>query len=665
MATNINDLIDDMKDISIRLFKDTSSKFIEKLENSESHKHFIGLVKLQAEEVLSALKIEDAACQTSADSTSAVQMSKVCSSNSLKSPKSSLSKIDLSQIKKFSPLVNDGNKIRCTAPWCTSKFSHKRSYDKHMSRFHRNLSIDPTITDPPGTCELLTAGKPCRAALCERAMMYHLEHIHGVHRPEDHFLYGFNTSSDIPSAVFVPNSHRYEAKKTSALNIRDVIIISQNVKKGSKKSYPMISQRSNTEAIIDDTTPKQPKAVKRKRIRFRRSSSDSSLDNSYQGRKEKALSTPKRIRKDENDDIQTSIMKASLTSGSKTQTLTQSVPSYSREASVELLKYSLKEEKSEVVTVNSVPSYSREASVEFLKYSVKEEKSEGVTDEFACNYAEITIDDDSFETFSQPLLNEESTKDVMNLSSNDIVLSQCDGKVESKGDPSQSVSPEREKKSSSHSSTTDDSSSSSSQCADNSSKSQKDDPSEKDKSCEENDNLSQNSSDSNDDDLQMFVQEFEDYNETLANTSFTDDSTKNISQDDQPTDDDSDIEEGDGDLYTIIRRRNRDIRYNNRNVTIIPLHERDENRLFIEDFKQFIQKFSVTPANRKMSTIDKACSHLFIQDDSFLNYEFKLNPEFTLENLRNFTAKSFENLKYPGDWITETAGNNGNKGSLY
>ena len=40
----------------------------------------------------------------------------------------------------------------------------------------------------------------------------------------------------------------------------------------------------------------------------------------------------------------------------------------------------------------------------------------------------------------------------------------------------------------------------------------------------------------------------------------------------------------------------------------------------------------------------------------------RLNPEFNLENLRNFSSNTFVHLRYPGDWISDTAGTIGNKG---
>lgn len=130
LSVNINDLLEDPKHLGIKIFQDTSKKFMEKLENSENHQNFIGLLNLQIKELISVMNSSDDNVNTSVVSPSSLQVSKACSSNTLKTPKSVTSKIDLEKIKKFSPLVMHDNKIRCSAPWCKSKFSYKRSYDK-------------------------------------------------------------------------------------------------------------------------------------------------------------------------------------------------------------------------------------------------------------------------------------------------------------------------------------------------------------------------------------------------------------------------------------------------------------------------------------------------------------------------------------------------------
>ena len=449
-----------------------------------------------------------------------------------------------------------------------------------MAQFHSNINIDPTVTDPPGTCELLTGGEPCHAALCERAMLYHIEHIHGIHKPVDHFLYGFDTSSDVPSAVFVPNSHRYEAKKTSDLDIENIIVISQKVKKSGKNLYPKLSNPTDMKVVInepDNITPKHQKPAKRKRIIRLKSSSDSSQDtSSKQSRKE---TPPTKVGRFDTSDV----------SNSKHQ-------------------------------------------LEDIDSNVLETSPPGLSSDY---YSHDFDDDDFFQALTQPIV----YQDNIEIESENIDEQRTEAlkDIESGKSDNESKLPEKDLLSTQSSGG---SSSSSSDSSENSSV----------------------SSQSNDEDINnvsnISIQQFEDFNDNLAKTYVSD---EDISQNNE-IDDDTDMEEGDGDLYTELRHRNRDIRYKIRNLTTIPLYEMEENRIFIEDFKTYLQKFSATPASRKTPTIDKACSHLYLQTDSLLSYEFEKNPEFNLENLRNFSSNTFVHLRYPGDWISDTAGTIGNKG---
>ena len=75
-----------------------------------------------------------------------------------------------------------------------------------MRVFHNNEGVNKHFKDPTGHCELINkvTNRPCRAKLSTRSMLYHLEHLHGVVRPDkDHVLLGFITKS-FRRAVFVP-----------------------------------------------------------------------------------------------------------------------------------------------------------------------------------------------------------------------------------------------------------------------------------------------------------------------------------------------------------------------------------------------------------------------------------------------------------------------------
>ena len=125
---------------------------------------------------------------------------------------------------------------------------------------------------------------------------------------------------------------------------------------------------------------------------------------------------------------------------------------------------------------------------------------------------------------------------------------------------------------------------------------------------------------------------------------------------------DSDYEEGDSQDFTSLRRSNRVLRYDRRNSIDVPLHERAENVKFINDFSDFMQSKNIAAANANNPTLSKAIRHLFHQEDSLLSFETNENGSFCLEKLRCFNSDEFIHLRYPLDWITSTAGRDGNKG---
>ena len=118
---------------------------------------------------------------------------------------------------------------------------------------------------------------------------------------------------------------------------------------------------------------------------------------------------------------------------------------------------------------------------------------------------------------------------------------------------------------------------------------------------------------------------------------------------------DSDYEDNDTTAFTKKRRENKQNRYLQRNTNVLELHELEENKTFIEDMRSYMEKNVISTANTKTPTIDKTVRYLFTKPDSFLNYEYKKNNNFSLENLRNFNESSFQHLSYPLDWILSSA----------
>ena len=58
----------------------------------------------------------------------------------------------------FTPLVDVYSKISCDIQNCDGRFSHKRSYELHVTTLHGHdgFQPDPTKRDPLGTCRLIS-----------------------------------------------------------------------------------------------------------------------------------------------------------------------------------------------------------------------------------------------------------------------------------------------------------------------------------------------------------------------------------------------------------------------------------------------------------------------------------------------------------------------------
>ena len=123
----------------------------------------------------------------------------------------------------------------------------------------------------------------------------------------------------------------------------------------------------------------------------------------------------------------------------------------------------------------------------------------------------------------------------------------------------------------------------------------------------------------------------------------------------------SDYEEGDDSDMTNLRRSNKNIRYQNRNIIVIPLCEKPENKGFIQDFSDFMKKQQTSTSKTDNNTTTKVVSELFTKEDSLLEFEHKKDDAFTLELLRSFHSEVFRHLVYPLDWVVESCGDNGTK----
>ena len=124
----------------------------------------------------------------------------------------------------------------------------------------------------------------------------------------------------------------------------------------------------------------------------------------------------------------------------------------------------------------------------------------------------------------------------------------------------------------------------------------------------------------------------------------------------------SDWEDGDDSEITSLRRQNKKVRYQKRNIAFVPVHESSKNKGFIQDFIQFMKKHLTSTSKTSNITITKTVNELYKKEDSLLEFETKKNDEFSLELYRKFHSNQFRHLTYPLDWLLDTCGDDGSKG---
>ena len=124
---------------------------------------------------------------------------------------------------------------------------------------------------------------------------------------------------------------------------------------------------------------------------------------------------------------------------------------------------------------------------------------------------------------------------------------------------------------------------------------------------------------------------------------------------------DSDYEVGDSEDYNESRLEMKKTRFRRRNeVRKSPkLSELVGNKTIIEEFVDFIQKEKMSRSNPKNSTIKKECGHLFLYDDSMLEYLSKGVENFCLDRHFDIRCWNFLDVKDPKDWIESTGGLSG------
>ena len=110
----------------------------------------------------------------------------------------------------FTPSLKEHSRFKCTV--CDNLFKHKRSYEAHFNKFHKEYDIDESLTDPKGTCRLISkiTKRTCNKKFSFRGIYGHLQKKHDVERiSEKHKLVGFDLNG-IPKAIFMEEGKDYE-----------------------------------------------------------------------------------------------------------------------------------------------------------------------------------------------------------------------------------------------------------------------------------------------------------------------------------------------------------------------------------------------------------------------------------------------------------------------
>ena len=162
LCTSIQDLVGDLESedpFDGTIFTRSVQDLTIAVDNCKSLSHWSRLIRIQYREMSRYIDEVDTPkyIQKQVETTPKP-------STSFNTPNNSSSRNEVSRtVKKFSPLIKTYSQIQCTSITCTSTFTHKRTYLKHMKKYHPYINPDQSIRDPKGTCELIApkTGLPC------------------------------------------------------------------------------------------------------------------------------------------------------------------------------------------------------------------------------------------------------------------------------------------------------------------------------------------------------------------------------------------------------------------------------------------------------------------------------------------------------------------------
>ena len=255
--------------------RNNSLSFLKKVENVPSLGHWAKMIRFQFE----SLKPLYARYEPRYPSTPIGQGKGQASTNptqAASTPQANRGGSNVEQFHTFSPLVPPQAKLPCTVSGCSSRFAYSRSYVVHMKSHHPGKPINYNVRDPVGTCRLISrwTSRECGSKLGLKTMYVHLKTLHGVDKPKDMTLVGFNLQPT-PTAVFVPKREvtTYVSQNqpqnnpperistqpgATAQRITEGLLSEGEPSKNETVDDPLVENVGSSIIISDDDAPKCP-----------------------------------------------------------------------------------------------------------------------------------------------------------------------------------------------------------------------------------------------------------------------------------------------------------------------------------------------------------------------------------------------------------------------
>ena len=132
---------------------------------------------------------------------------------------------------------------------------------------------------------------------------------------------------------------------------------------------------------------------------------------------------------------------------------------------------------------------------------------------------------------------------------------------------------------------------------------------------------------------------------------------------DESSDEDATDEEDSPDEAELAESEFTQTRHERRKIldAVISLEKLPENKKFYSGFVDWWKNIGANNVtkNKDTSTLRMTTNYIFLNDDSYLNYQSSKNPEFNLDRLVAFGSEEYLALPSPTSWLAEVGGKSG------